>query len=278
MGIFLGDSIYNNGGGGGGYKDGGELVDADFIKVENNTVNTFENESRDNVNFYFEVKDGEAINSIIEIESQVNTVVNVYTVKNGLYYSLGCIGSNSVNAGDKYKITVIGDTFVIEQITVSGTPEFVNIDNVIYGIVKLGNLYWTKKNLCTSKFNPYVVGYDHYFRDPNIHYDNGWRLPTKNEVIALKNNYSLDGLKSVSGWANQNGNNATGFNLMPKGWYNYSWHDVYNLNYAGSIMYKDVSNFGYAYATTEWTFVENTDAYGRLTDGVTVRLVNDSIV
>lgn len=32
---------------GGGYKDGGQLIDADFIEVENNTISSYENVSRD---------------------------------------------------------------------------------------------------------------------------------------------------------------------------------------------------------------------------------------
>ena len=78
--IFKGDSIYKSGGGGGGYKDGGELVDADFIEIENNNVYNYENINRDQVNFYFDYSDGEIFNSIIEFTTQVNSVVNVYVV------------------------------------------------------------------------------------------------------------------------------------------------------------------------------------------------------
>ena len=74
-GIFKGDSIYKSGGGGGGYKDGGQLVDGDFIEVKNNTVSTYDNTARDPINFYFEVKEGESINSVVELTTVVNSTV-----------------------------------------------------------------------------------------------------------------------------------------------------------------------------------------------------------
>ena len=116
MSIFKGDSIYKTGAGGGGYKDGGALVDGDFIEVKNNTVSSYDNVSRDPVNFYFEVKDGEILNSVIELTTAVNATINVYVVKNGFYYLLGNVGGNTVNAGDDYKINIIGDSFSVEQI------------------------------------------------------------------------------------------------------------------------------------------------------------------
>ena len=91
-GIFEGDSIYKNGSGGGGYKDGGELIDGDFIKVENNTNSSYNNETRNPINFYFEVKEGDVLNSIIELTTTINSIVNVYILKNHIYYLIGNIG------------------------------------------------------------------------------------------------------------------------------------------------------------------------------------------
>lgn len=132
-GIFKGDSIYKSGGGGsggGGYNDGGQIVDADFMKVENNAVSSYDNVSRDPINFYFEPDDGDILNSIIELTTAVNATVNVYVLKNGFYYLLGNIGGDTVTAGNDYKVNIIGDSYSVEQITVGGvTPEFAVIGN-----------------------------------------------------------------------------------------------------------------------------------------------------
>ena len=130
MSIFKGDSIYKSGGGGGGYKDGGALVDGDFIKVENNTVSSYDNLSRDPINLYFEPKDGEILNSVVELTTAVNSTINVYIVKNGLYYSLGNIGGNSVTAGNDYKINITGDSYTVENVTgISNDPKFFRLKN-----------------------------------------------------------------------------------------------------------------------------------------------------
>ena len=106
MGIFKGDSIYKSGGGsgGGGYKDGGELEDARFIEVENNSISNYTNIDRNTVNFYLTPSDGEVINSVINFSTQVNATVNVYYESGGIYYLLGVIGSNSVTANKIYII------------------------------------------------------------------------------------------------------------------------------------------------------------------------------
>ena len=148
-GIFKGDSIYKSGGGGGGFKDGGQLVDGDFIKVENNTVSSYDNVSRDPVNFYFEVKDGEILNSVVELTTAVNATINVYVVKNGFYYLLGNVGGNTVNAGDDYKLNVTGDSYSLEQVTPGGgnIPSFVTLGGVIYQVKEYNGYLWTLKNL-----------------------------------------------------------------------------------------------------------------------------------
>ena len=148
-GIFKGDSIYKSGGGGGGYKDGGELVDGDFIKVENNTISSYDNVSRDPVNFYFEVKDGEVLNSVVELTTAVNATINVYVVKNGFYYLLGNVGGNTVNAGDDYKLNVTGDSYSLEQVTPGGgsVPLFFKIDGVSYPLKEFNGYLWLMQNL-----------------------------------------------------------------------------------------------------------------------------------
>ena len=135
-GIFKGDSIYKSGGGGGGYKDGGQLIDGDFIEVKNNTVSSYDNVSRDPVNFYFEPKDGEVINGIIEFTTEVNATVNVYVLIDGVYYLLGNVGGDSVTAGNDYKINITGESYSIEQVSGGLEPKYISLMGTIYGVTK----------------------------------------------------------------------------------------------------------------------------------------------
>lgn len=226
-GIFKGDSIYKSGGGGGGYKNGGQLVDGDFIKVENNTVSSYDNVSRDPVNFYFEVKDGEVLNSVVELTTAVNATINVYVLKNGLYFLLGNIGGNTVNAGEDYKVNITGDSFDIEDVTTPAPdPEFAEIDGGIYGIKKIGSLLWLKSNY-TGFRGSYVEGYGtrYYKFSDFVDLDlNGWRLPNQNDINNLT---SLLGsnpgtkLKSTSGWfGGGNGTNESELDFYPYNEYN----------------------------------------------------------
>lgn len=158
-GIFKGESIYKNGSGGGGYKDGGELVDNDFIEVENNTNSSYNNETRDPVNFYFEVKEGEVLNSVIELTTTINSTINVYVVKNNLYYPLGNVGGNNVNAGDDYKINIVGDSYTVEQVTYnSQNPVAVVLKGHRYGIVNIDGKYYTTSDLKSPIGNTTGVG------------------------------------------------------------------------------------------------------------------------
>lgn len=150
-GIFKGDSIYKSGGGGGGggYKDGGALVDGDYIKVENNTVSSYDNVSRDPVNFYFEVKDGEILNSVVELTTAVNATINVYVVNNGLFIPLGNVGGDTVTAGNEYNLNIVGNSFILEAVTQPiDTGEITVIyENEIYQMKKFGTTYWLKNDL-----------------------------------------------------------------------------------------------------------------------------------
>lgn len=218
-GIFKGDSIYKSGGGGGGYKDGGQLVDGDFIKVENNTVSSYDNVSRDPVNFYFEVKDGEVLNSVVELTTAVNATVNVYVVRNGLYYLIGNVGGNTVNAGDEYKLNVVGDSFVLEVVTPSqAVPEYVEINGAIIPVVKVGNTLWTCLDL-ENRF--YIKSEAENFLNYSV---NGFVLPIRNDFTELVNNLNPNGLtkiKTVDGWpAGYEGTNESGLSIYPYGWYN----------------------------------------------------------
>ena len=226
-GIFKGDSIYKSGGGGGGYKDGGQLVDGDFIEVKNNTVSSYDNVSRDPINFYFEVKEGEILNSVVELTTAVNATVNVYIFQNGLYFLIGNIGGNTVTSGDEYNINIVGNSFTIEQVTNPGSndPEFADIDGYNYPVVKYNGLLWTCENF-RGDYGIYKInGTTKYYspssvKNVNI---NGWRLPTDSEVLDLSNTLNPSSaykMKSSSGWFNNgNGSNASKLNFEPLGYY-----------------------------------------------------------
>jgi uncharacterized protein (TIGR02145 family) len=273
-GIFKGDSIYKSGGGGGGgYKDGGQLVDGDFIEVKNNTVSSYDNVSRDPVNFYFEAKDGEVLNSVIELTTAVNATINVYVVRNGLYYLLGNVDGNTVNAGEDYKVNITDDSFSIEEVSSEPIPSFFEFENFLYPIIKVGSLLWLCSNLKGSSYNHYTIGdTDYYEINPDINI-NGWRIPTKTECNALIDEYGAYALKSTSGWYNSiNGDNSSGFNLYPKSWYRNNFPINPNnptLEWNGSIM----TTTGFAYLVYNETsfYMDETPA----NDFPTIRLVKD---
>lgn len=239
-GIFKGDSIYKSGGGGGGYKDGGQLVDDDFIKVDNNTISSYENESRDVINFYFEPKQGEILNSVIQVTTQVNATVNVYYLnENNIFVLLSYIGSNTVNAGDQYSVNVTGNSYEVEEET-PPNPDPNEYITLLYGkaanFKKIGDYYWMTEN-----FNGIIPGVDYKTGNGTVYYkladlyaknnnfENGYILPNSNTVqnlySALGRNSSNAGavLKDSVGWNNANplyvGDNSAGMNFKGKGCY-----------------------------------------------------------
>lgn len=228
-GIFKGDSIYKSGGGGGGYKDGGKLVDGDFIKVENNTVSSYDNVSRDPVNFYFEVNDGEILNSVVELTTAVNSTVYVYVVKNGIYYLLGNVGGNTVNAGDDYKINVTGDSYSIEQVSGGLVPELAEILGTVYPISKMGSTLWLKQN-----FSGVITGVDYKNENGTFYYKSnsetiknldidGWHVPRYSDYQYLQDHYTANQLKrpgtGYSSWDSRAVGNAE-ITFYPYGIYN----------------------------------------------------------
>lgn len=247
MGIYNGPSIYNQGGGGGGgggYKDGGALVDADFIEVTNNSISTYDNTSRDPINFYFEPAEGEIINAVVQLTTTVNATVNVYILKNGLFVPLGNVGGDTVNAGDQYNVNITGDSFALEQVTGGGAdPEAAYINGEVYGVKKYNGVIWTTQNArgipAGALFNPPIMTTTEpaCWRNPNhpdsYYYNilaarlfegNGWRLPTKDETTSLYStiapggNVDVNNVKSTTGWIEGNGTNSSGFNVTPDGY------------------------------------------------------------
>jgi uncharacterized protein (TIGR02145 family) len=259
-GIFKGDSIYKGGGGGGGYKDGGQLVDGDFIKVENNTISSYDNVSRDPVNFYFEVKDGEILNSVVELTTAVNATINVYVVKNGFYYLLGNVGGNTVNAGDDYKVNITGDSYAVEQVTTAGNDPLLPINGGLYKVSFLNDIGLAfTENLNENVTGSYAYNNDventknGYGRIYNTRYvlnssgglvlpfavPSGWRIPTKNDFQKILDFYNTnDKFKSLVAdhdWSNP-GTNTTGFNLLPTG-KGEGYPDINTFKFRGSTSY-----------------------------------------
>jgi hypothetical protein len=283
-GIFKGDSIYKSGGGGGGYKDGGQLVDGDFIEVKNNTVSSYDNVSRDPVNFYFEVKDGEILNSVVELTTAVNSTVYVYVFKNGIYYLLGNVGGDTVNAGEDYKVNIIGDSYSIEQVSDKPTPAFINIGNIIYPCKKIGNLIWTTSH-CRNEASAFDIteywpigkpspqstypGYfynirknEHYRKINNKIYP--FRLPTVNDIEDLKtaSGNSANKLLSLGFSGCPNATDELNFSAIPCG----SFNIAYGVSSQG---YE--CNFG-VFDPDAYGSIERTYSVGK------VRLIDNGVV
>ena len=256
MGIYNGPSIYNQGGGGGGYKEGGSLVDGDFIKVENNTVSSYDNVSRDPINLSFEVKDGEILNSVVELTTAVNATVNVYVLRNGFYYLLGNVGGDAVTAGNDYKVNITGDSYSIEQ--VSAPPEVAFIDSKLgpIPVKKIGSVYWARKNLDVvwsglpigSSYATFDGFYAMWYNDDestmkarnagllyspraadyiqaNISslVGDGWRVPEISDFTNLRNAYSsAPDVKAanLSYAPNWGGNDSSKMSFVPTGMHN----------------------------------------------------------
>lgn len=178
-GIFKGDSIYNNGGGGSGYKDGGELIDGDFIKVENNTISSYDNVSRDPINFYFEYEDGDILNAVINLNTAVNSTIKIYVLKNGFYYPLSVNGSDTVSAGNEYQINIDIATYSICQIHQNNiAPSYA----LINGLVIPCYLSYAQTRLFTAQIGGSGNSYGPYYyngtqaRKFKNNAGNGWKL------------------------------------------------------------------------------------------------------
>lgn len=265
MTIYNGPSIYNQGGGGGGgggYHDGGQIVDADFMKVENNAVSSYDNTSRDPINFYFEPADGEILNAIVELTTAVNSTVNVYVLRNGFYYLLGNVGGDTVTAGNDYKVNITGDSYAIEQVSGGLTPEYISLNGNLYGIMQVGSLLWLNSNLKEQSYNYAYDGTTYYYSHESIKNINidGWRLPYRDEFTTLKNSYNYQDLKSSTEWKDgKNGTNASGFNAYPKGMYKANYSEYSNVTeyaqFQGNVSSSDQSpvSFLIGYNDSSWT-------------------------
>lgn len=277
-GIFKGDSIYKSGGGGGGYKDGGELVDGDFIKVENNSFSTYENISRSDVNFYVELNDGDVLNSVINFTTQVNANVYFYVVKNGFYYLLSYAGTNTVNAGDEYNINANGNVYEVEQVTppVNSNPKIL-INGGLYSVGKIGNLWWTLED--------YIDGSNGVYTDFNNVaglLPDGWRIPNNGDFSYLKNycdevyHNFVSSLRSPS-W-NASYNNASGFSAIPNGLWEVSDNKAVQVGtyaYYWAGLRPDIPGARYGYTMHDSVFT-STGSYKPTAKRMSLRFCKDA--
>lgn len=301
MSIFKGDSIYKSGGGsGGGYSDGGAIVDADLMKVENNAVSSYDNVSRDTINFYFEPADGEILNSIIELTTAVNATVNVYVLRNGLYYLLGNVGGDTVTAGNDYKVNITGDSYAIQQVT-ENSIAYLDVFGNLVPTIKIGSLLWTTENLY-SLFSGLTIGgawteskpaawyanndpvanghngtkYNLLYNNKaceiiNSEIGNSWRIATKDDINNLLafigGNYGYNINKLLS-WGT--GTNETGLTLVPNG--NFSGSFL-NVGVSAGIRYNGPQGMNGLISFAPGTPTSFSDGLGR---ACAVRLVHDA--
>ena len=148
--IYSAPSIYKQGGGGGGYSDGGELVDGDLIKVDNNTTSNYNNDSRNEINLYIEASQTEYLDSVVNVFTSLNCTVNVYIREGDLFTSLGYINTNVLTANKYYIIFIKGKTFDVEEVNdLTTEPNKALINNKFLKIVKIGNVTWTAEDVFT---------------------------------------------------------------------------------------------------------------------------------
>ena len=129
-----------------------------------------------------------------------------------------------------------------------------DIDGNTYGTKAVNSLCWMTSNLRTTRYSdatpiPMAIVYSYPY-DPNNTeneetygrlYDwasasrnavptrspevqgacpYGWRLPTQAELAEWGSAYTMDQIRSTSNWLIDNGNNASGLNMQPGGFYN----------------------------------------------------------
>lgn len=208
MGVFNGNSIYNEGGAGGGYNNGGDLTPADYIEIENNSFYTLEGNDAADLNFVIDGESG-VLNSIVEVSTNVNSVVNVYIDRNGILYKLLCI-DNSITAGKDYHLYIQGSNYYIEEIA--------GLEPVISKAELNGNY------IDVYQIGPYVISADlgewfnlSQFNSLVASTSGKWKKLSIDEVDYIKNNFTSSSIRSTSGWNNTQGDNSTGLNFYPYG-------------------------------------------------------------
>ena len=129
-----------------------------------------------------------------------------------------------------------------------------DIDRNVYGTKAVNHLCWMTSNLRTTRYSdatpiPFAVVYSYPYnpndtanletygrlydwasasrnaaptRSPHVQgaCPFGWRLPSQEEFEEWASAYTMDQLRSTSNWLIENGNNASGLNMQPAGFYN----------------------------------------------------------
>lgn len=199
-GIFKGDSIYNNGGGGGGsLKNGGTLPESvsGVITIENNTIYEYTNLANDSLTFVFE-KEENVYNAVIEVTTNVNSDIYVgYLDKNGLVRPISVIGPTSITANGTYKVTVLGDSYVVENVNVSSNdPIAIRVIDTLYPCEQYGDfvivgpinggdhgIYWGRSKLYDELPKFRASGFD-------LPKDSQWTQYKTNPSIGLLGRYN----------------------------------------------------------------------------------------
>lgn len=227
MGIFNGNSIYNDGaagGGGGGYNDGGDLTPAEYIELANNSFYKLEGNDAADLNFVIHGESG-VLNSIVEISTNVDSTVSVYVRRNGLLYILSAI-DNLIYSNKSYRLVISGDSYTLEEIiNVAPTIGKAEINGVYYDVFQFGN------KIITQDLGVFLNGYE--FESLLDSLEGKWTFPTKSFIDQIVNDVGLDAIRSTSGWNDgHNGTNTSGLDFYPYGTENSG--TIYN---AGDISY-----------------------------------------
>lgn len=250
MGVFNGNSIYNDGGagGGGGYNDGGDLTPADYIEIENNSFYKLEGNDAANLNFVIDGESG-VLNSIVEISTNVDSTINVYVNRDGLLYKLSTIDS-LIYQNKSYRLYINGDTYYINEINQSISISKAIINNNLVDVIVYGNYIITQD-----------LGWFNYNEFEDLVNTSGWSKVSYQVLSTIKNDLGQDSMRSTSGWNTPQGTNTSGLNFYPYGrkqggdmngvgYFNYSWcKDDYQPGF--NYFYIGYSDFGVGQWSTE---------------------------
>lgn len=211
MGIFNGNSIYNDGmsgGGGSGYNDGGDLTPADYIELENNSFYKLEGNDAADLNFVIDGESG-VLNSIVEISTNVDSTVNVYVRRNGLLYILSAI-DNLIYLNKNYRLVISGDSYTLEEIiNVAPTISKAEINGVYYDVFQFGN------KIITQDLGAWFDGYE--FESLLDSLNGEWTYPTTAFINQIISDVGIDAIRSTTGWTDGNGTNTSGLDFYPYG-------------------------------------------------------------
>lgn len=265
MGVFNGNSIYNEGGaggGGGGYNDGGNLTPSAYIELENNSFYKLEGNDAANINFVIDGESG-VLNSIVEISTNVDSTVSVYVRRNGLLYILSAI-DNLIYSNKNYRLVISGDSYTLEEIiNVAPTISKAEINGVYYDVFQFGNKIITQD--LGAWFTPYE--YESLLESLN----GEWTYPTKTFIDQIKNDVGIDAMRSTSGWNNTQGTNTSGLDFFPYGVDSYG--TIYDAGKASNFWSAPRDQTGRDYISI-WYNSIHYSTYGN-TDKIRARLVKE---